>query len=395
MGKTKKEPPLDPAVKDRLDQILGEITTAQGLGIPPHEILKKTSFDLKENPSLVISLIDALAGMPSSHIAQSLLEMMREARDKKVIKVIKRSLYRLRQKGIKWDEKTTDKKPAFTPPKPAEPEGYLSAIDSSGSRILILARSVPMRGLVVVFSIVSDREGIQQFTVSRFNKKDFREFLKGFISSAEFPAIEAPGAYCLHLLKETGALSQSLSKVLPQGYREVEREFSDVTWDEPAPLIYQLIREDEVKDLPHRLKDSARLHEIMPFSTWRLEEQEVGKYASQITEAGQSRIVLRPDQKETRIDTIYREALGEVFPEEKRLLWKRRLEEMAYVLLKTGKDDEARATLSAAVDLKNPFSPIEPNPFIWGLLLKSIQILLETDKEKKEEEKKTSLIITP
>jgi len=152
MGKTKKEPPLDPAVKDRLDQILGEITTAQGLGIPPHEILKKTSFDLKENPSLVISLIDALAGMPSSHIAQSLLEMMREARDKKVIKVIKRSLYRLRQKGIKWDEKTTDKKPAFTPPKPAEPEGYLSAIDSSGSRILILARSVPMRGLVVVFS---------------------------------------------------------------------------------------------------------------------------------------------------------------------------------------------------------------------------------------------------
>jgi len=395
MGKTKKEPPLDPAVKDRLDQILGEITTAQGLGIPPHEILKKTSFDFKENPSLVISLIDALAGMPSSHIAQSLLEMMREARDKKVIKVIKRSLYRLRQKGIKWDEKTTDKKPAFTPPKPAEPEGYLSAIDSSGSRILILARSVPMRGLVVVFSIVSDREGIQQFTVSRFNKKDFREFLKGFISSAEFPAIEAPGAYCLHLLKETGALSQSLSKVLPQGYREVEREFSDVTWDEPAPLIYQLIREDEVKDLPHRLKDSARLHEIMPFSTWRLEEQEVGKYASQITEAGQSRIVLRPDQKEARIDTIYREALGEVFPEEKRLLWKRRLEEMAYVLLKTGKDDEARATLSAAVDLKNPFSPIEPNPFIWGLLLKSIQILLETDKEKKEEEKKTSLIITP
>jgi len=394
MGKKEKEPPLDPAVEDRLDQILNEITTAQGLEVPPHEILKQTSFDLKENPSLVIPLIDAMAGMPSPDTAQLLLEMMGETREKKVIKAIKRSLYKLRQKGARWEEKTTDTKPAFAPPKPAEPEGYLSAIDSSGSRILILARSVPMRGLMVVFGIVSDREGIQQFTVSRFNKKDFREFLKGFSSSADFPAIEAPGPYCLHLLKEAEVLSKSLSKALPQGYREVERGFSDVTWDEPAPLIYQFIREDEVKDLPHLLKDSARLHEIMPFSTWHLEEQEVGKYAAQITEAEQSRIVLRSDQKEARIDAIYRDALGEVFPDETRLLWKRRLEETAYVLLKTGKDDEAKAALSAAVNLKNPLSSIEPNPFIWDLLLKSIEILLETDQET-EEEKKTSLIITP
>jgi hypothetical protein len=171
--------------------------------------------------------------------------------------------------------------------------------------------------------------------------------------------------------------------------------FSDVAWNDPAPLIYQFMKEDEIKDLPHLLKDSAHLHEIMPFSTWHLAEKEVEKYASQITEAQQSRIVLRPDQKEARVNDVYREALEELFPEEKRLLWKRRLEEMAYVLLKTGKEDEARSALSAAVDLKNPLSPIEPNPFLWDLLLKSIQILLETDREKKEEEKKTSLIITP
>jgi len=102
MGKTKKEPPLDPAVKERLDQILGEITTAHGLGVPPHEILKKTSFDLKESPSIVIPLIDALAGIPSPDTAQLPMEMMEEAHDKKVIKAIKRSLYRLTQKGARW-----------------------------------------------------------------------------------------------------------------------------------------------------------------------------------------------------------------------------------------------------------------------------------------------------
>jgi len=381
-------------VKERLDQILGEIANAQTLGVPLDEVQKKVSSSVKEEPHLTIHLIEALTRIPQLTTAQLLTAMMAESNEKEVVKVIKRSLYKLRQKGIMWEGKTADKKPAFSPPKPAEPEGYLSAIDSTGSRIIILGRSIPMRGLLAVFSILSDQEGIQQFTVTQFSKKEFREFLKSSNSSADFPAVEAPSAYCLHLLKEAAALSRSLSKPLPQGYSEVERGFSDVTWDEPAPLIYQFIREDEVKDLPHLLKDSAGLHEIMPFAAWHLGEQEIGKYAAQITEVEQSRIVLRLDQKEARIDAIYRDALQEVFPEEKRLLWKRRLEETAYILLRTGKDREAKAALSAAVDLKKPLSRIEPNPFIWHLLLKSIKILLESDQEE-EEEKKTSLIIAP
>lgn len=380
---------------EKLDNILEEIKAAQSQGFPPDDVFKKATSYLKDEPYLTIHLIEALARIPNPETAQLLTAMMAESEEKQVTKSIKRALYKLRQKGVKWKGKTTDDKPVFTPPKPAEPEGYLSPIDSTGSRIIVLARPVPQKGLFAVFSIISDLEGIQQLNASQFSKKEFKEFLASSLSSAEFPVIEAPGAYCHHLLKEAAALSQSLSKALPQGYHEVESEFNDVTWDEPIPLIYRFIREDEIKDLPHLVKDSVNLHVVMPFSTWHLGEQEVEKYASQITEAHQSKIVLRPDQKEARVNAVYRAALEELFPEEKRLLWKRRLEEMAYVLLKTGKEDEARAALSAAVDLNNPFSPIEPNPFIWNLLLKSIQALIQTDREKKEEEKKTSLIVTP
>jgi hypothetical protein len=133
----------------------------------------------------------------------------------------------------------------------------------------------------------------------------------------------------------------------------------------------------------------------MPFATWHIAAPEVQKYATLITETQTSKIVLRPDQKEARLNAIYRDALEDIFPEEKRFLWKRRLEEVAYVLLKTGMENESRAALSAAIDLNNPFSAIEPNPFIWNLLLKSIYSLIEVDHEKQEEEKKTSLIITP
>jgi hypothetical protein len=392
MDKKKKGPALEPAVGDTLDLILTEIKTAQGRKVPSHDVLHEVSSHLKKEPSLTIPLIEALARIPNAQTAQLLLDMMGEASDKKVIKSIKRTLYKLRQRGVRWEQRPSDKKPILTAPKPAEPLGYLSPIDSTGSRILVIARPVPMKGLlVVVFGIISDMEGIQQLDVRQFNKKEFKELIQTYLSSADFSVIEAPGSYCLQLLKESAALS----KALPQGYHEVVDEFRDVTWDGPYPLIYQYIKEDEVKDRPHLLKGSVNLHTVMPFSTWYLGEQEVDKYASRITEARDSKIVLRDDQKGARVNAIYREALEELFPEDRRLLWKRRLEEMAYVMLKTGKEEEARAALSAAVDLENPFSPIEPNPFIWILVLKSIQALIQTDQEEKAKEKKTSLIVAP
>jgi hypothetical protein len=155
------------------------------------------------------------------------------------------------------------------------------------------------------------------------------------------------------------------------------------------------MKEDEIKDQAGLLSESANLHEIPPFSAWFLKDQEVQGYVSDIKDAQESRLVLTSDQKDARLNSIFRKALEELFPEDKRLLWKRRLEEMAYILQKTGKEKEAKITMSAAIDLKNPFSPIDPNPFIWSLLLKSIYILIEGDYEEKEKEEKASLIVTP
>ena len=380
---------------EKIDVILHGIETAQGQEVTPQDVLERIFSYLDKEPSLTIPLIDALAGIPNPETAQLLAGMMEKAEEKWVIKSIKRTLYKLRQKGVRWEEKPPDDRPVLRSPKPAEPQGYLGGIDSTGSRIVVIARSKPLRGLLVVFSIVNDLEGIQRISLKEFSKKGFEEFVKSSLSSADFPMVTVPGAYCIHLLKEFSFLSRRLSRPLPQGYHDAENEFKDITWDDPAPLIYQHIKEDEVKDQAHLLKESAKLHKITPFATWFLEDQAVQKYVLSIKDAAESRIVLTPDQKDARVNGIYRKALQELFPEEKRFLWKRRLEETAYILLKSGKEKEARATLSAAIDLKNPFSAIDPNPFIWNLLLKSIYSVIEGDYEEKEKEKKTSLIVTP
>jgi len=393
MGKKPKDKKVNTLSGEKIDRILHDIEAAQSQKATPEELLLMVSSYLDKEPFLTIPLIEALVRVPNAETAQLLTGMLAQVEEKWVAKSIKRTLYKLRQRGVRWEEKPSKGEPVLRPPKPAEPEGYLGTIDSTGSRIIVIAKPQPLRGLLVVISIVNDLEGIQEFNLKEFSKKGFKEFVKGSLSSVDFPIVDTPGAYCVHLLREASSLSRRISKPLPRGYHEAQNEFKDSTWDDPSPIIYQFIKEDEVKDRVHLLKESSRLHEIMPFSAWFLPGQELQGYVSSITEAQESKIVLTPEQKDERINGIHMKALHEVFPENRRLLWKTRLEEMAYILLKTGKEEEARLAVSAAIDLKNPFSSIDPNPFIWNLLLKSLYILIEGDYE--EEEKESSLIVPP
>jgi hypothetical protein len=395
MAKKRKGKRLDAVSGEKVGQILNEIETAQNQNMTNQEILQKISSHLEEEPSLTIPLIEALVRIPTPLTAQLLTEILAEAKDKAVVKSIKRALYKLRQGGVIWEERPSRDKPILRPPEHAQTQGYLSAIDSMGSRILLVAKPQPLRGFFTVFSIVNDLEGIQEFTVREFSKKGLGEFVKGTLSSEDFPLVSAPGAYCMYLLKQASSVTREASKPLPPGYHNAEDEFRKIPWDGPSSIIYQFINEEDVKDKAYLLKESVKLHEIMPFSTWFIPSGEVQEYASSIKDAEESRIVLTPDQKDVRINSIYMKALHEIFPEHKRLIWKKRLEEMAYVLLRAGRDKEARLALSAALDLQKPFSSIEPNPFVWNLLLKSIYVVIGREREEMEEKEMSSLIIPP
>ena len=395
MGKKGKGDTADPALSDTVNEILQEVVAAQAREVKPEEILKRISSYLVDDPALATPLIDALTEVPTSQTAQLLEEMMAVLRDKKAIKSIKRTLYRFKQKGLEWEHKTSQERPVLRPPQPGAPHGYVGALDSTGSRVIVIARPRPQGGARVYFSIVSDQEGIQRLEVTDLTTKGLREFVDGSLSSEEFPVVEAPAGYCVHLLREAAGFSQRLDKPIPLGYKDAEQGLRDVTWDGPVPLVYQHIQEESVKENTRLLKESSALHKISPFSSWFLHPDDVSPYAEAIKEADGSHIVLTPQQKDERLSSLYREALEGLFPEEQRLLWKRRLEEAAYILWKEGKEKEASMAVCAAVDLKTPFSPIDPNPFCWNLLLKSLYGLLETERGEREQEEKSSLIVPP
>jgi len=105
------------------------------------------------------------------------------------------------------------------------------------------------------------------------------------------------------------------------------------------------------------------------------------------------KIVLNPAQKEVRFQGIYQKASAELFSGKRKILYQRRLEEMAYVLFKLGRREEAKISLSVAKDLEKPLNPIQPDPFLFQLVTKSIFSLLAEAYEKKSKE--VSLIVKP
>jgi len=66
---------------------------------------------------------------------------------------------------------------------------------------------------------------------------------------------------------------------------------------------------------------------------------------------------------------------------------------MAYVLIKLGREEEARISLAAAMDLEKPMNPFQPNPFLFQLVVTSILKCLKDAYEKKADE--PSLIVKP
>ena len=158
-------------------------------------------------------------------------------------------------------------------------------------------------------------------------------------------------------------------------------------------MIYSYLETDGVEGNDRILMRVGDLLRADLYSSWMIEESQIQPYADAVWEAEESKIVLTQIQKEARFQEIYQRAMAELFPEEKRSLYKRRLEEMAYVLLKLGRQEEARTSLSAAIDLEKPPNLIQPNPFLLQLVIKSIFALLAEAYEKTKKE--PSFIVKP
>ncbi len=395
-GKKKAGRALSSETTAAVEGLLEELKSHEAMGEPLEISLQQIQSHLNASPEKDMAIVSAMGAISNERTAKLLLALSQSVSDKRVIKGIRRSLYRIEQKGISVEAVQAEKheRSVLRPPAEDESHGFISAVDSEGSQIVILTVSRKPKGLYLLQGIVSDTRGLIEFNRVETTKRGFRDFYQSMRQPGQFAIVEADVSHCRFLLEQAARLTEGQGKSPPAAYFSSKRELDKI---EPvdSPPVFVLLNEKEIQGDARLLKKSSELFQSEPFSSWFLPPEQVEKYAQLIEDAEESRLVLNPAQKEERLQETYRKALVEIFTDERRRLYRRRLEEMAYVLMKEGDEESARLALAASIDLRSARMAleIEPNPFLLNLVTRSIYVIVARDMEKKETE--PSLIVKP
>ncbi len=382
----------------------GSMPKAQGIiekikadiqgGKSEEEIFQYLFPSLRTDPETLGKIAEFLAAISDVKAAKLLYRMLEVSEDKKVRKTIKRSLYQLKMRGIPTEEPLPEKEGSILrPPKAETPQGFGSAIDFLGRRLLVLAIPHPGMGLMVMEGLTSDVQGLMDVAEIEVTRKGFKFFLEDLQKSLHAPLVEIEASYVGFLFTEAYQRTLRSGGTQPKGYGALKREIERVSKRYEEPLIYSRIQREEIAKDDRSLERGKDLLKADLFAGWKIEDDQIRPYAEAVSEARGSRIVLAESQKEARFQEIYLKALSDLFSDERRFLYKRRLEETAYLLLKLGKEEEAKICLATAVDMEKPVNPIGPNPFLFQLVVNSALGLLAESHEK--EEKEPSLIVRP
>lgn len=323
-----------------------------------------------------------------------LVDWERRAQDKRLKKEIRRSLFKLAQRGVAAPQVEADRASRREPILGLGPriEGYLSSVDGAGGRLVWLAKPQAGSGIQLLQGMVSDREGLVRVGAAVVKRKELRAMAREIKERHGVTMISVPWEYADRWLYEAYEAARARGQSGIEQFTSLRALFASGKPEEAAHPVYARVSGDEARSGAWR-ELSRRLLEEPEFRPWVLDEDWVEPYLAQIERAQESRLVLNEMQKEERLAGIVRDAIGGLFSPEKAKILQRRMEDMALHLIETGREAEARLALSVGLQ----FAEGNPGPldisFLTGLAQKSFAFYLGRRKAKAAEE--PSLIVKP
>jgi len=310
---------------------------------------------------------------------------------KLAVKDARRALYRFSQRGV-----VPPAAPAAPPTAPrwtASPlEGWLSGIDGRGDRLVWIARPQPGGGLLMLTAILNEPAGLRDVTLAELPRKSLRRMHDDLRARHHVQMQEADGAYCDALV------AQGYERARAAGTAEAVGQYptlrARMTSHPPASLDPPLIARvapDALTDVAAAAQGAQLLDEI-EFVTWPLERQVLSPYLADIAAARESPLVLSRPQQEERVQAALAVAYRELFGGDRAAVYRRRLEEMAYVLHASGRRDLARAAAATATRLARGDESI---PFFAELLRRSVAALMAEDEAKARADAEGSVLVRP
>lgn len=373
---------LETLPEKQTGSLLESVAREQGVvAVPLLEQLAATS-----KGAVALAATQALGTLRNETAATSLRRVSDATSDRHVRKAARRELHKLATLGITARAAGAAPRLARGAPSPA----YMtlaSPIDGLGNRAIWFGfRSGP--DLQLLSLLVNDGMGIkdtffQELALSRFERQ-----VRDLTQDQEMPWIELPVDYCRQLVEEAHAINAVSRTPLPMEYMAWRERIGPPERRYEQPLIYDVINAAEIRWDPRYLDSSDHLFNLEMFRIWVLDREEMAEYAREIMVGQQSGLLLAGRDPEASRRLVEDRAIQKLFDSRRRPLYRRRLEEMAYLLWKLDRTLQARQALAAAMALEPPDRSLLDHPFVRALVRLSLDVLVVEAREERIKEVK-------
>ena len=341
-----------------------------------------------------LAIVFALGKIADSTAAEALLKIEKGVEDKDLKKEIRRSLFKLSQKGlmIPEDQRVQEKSPTPILSRSSEIEAYMSPVDGAGGRLVWIVKPQAGHGLQTIQAMVNDRAGLQRIGGAQVRRKELRNMAQEIKKQHSVTMIPVPWEYADSMLYEGFEKAKSAGRSGLENFHQLRSIVNTAKPKAQDHPVYRRVNSPEVREGAWR-ELSRRLLDEPEFRFWVLDADWVEPFLGQLQEAQTSRLVLNPMQKEERMAAIVRDAVKTLCTGETGRIMQRRMEDMAFYFVEAGRAEMAKLALAVALKIAEG----DPGPldisFLTGLVQRSFAVYLSQEKSKAEEE--PSFIVRP
>jgi hypothetical protein len=344
------------------------------------------------DPAADLAIAARLGALADPASVEILLALEARSPDKLVHKEVRRSLYRLQQRGLQIPQAATPA-PAALASSPAL-EGYLSAVDGRGDQLVWLVKPRP-GGLAHLLAVINDPDGLREVELTETTRKALRAARQQMSERHELQMLEVDWRYCDFLIDRAFRWATEKGHRVSGDYPGLRVQLIKEPVATMQPLIFARLDAEAVRREPQLVTESEKLLEEKEFRTWFFDHAALQPYIDEAQQIKNSPLVLSPVQQKERFRLVLERAVEELFGGARRLSWVRRLEEMAYFLHATGRVDQAKRAFAAALALEASTHGGREITVCETLARASLAAFLQVEEQREQEEAQGSLVVTP
>jgi hypothetical protein len=353
---------------------------------PPAEALARLD-ELRAAPGVSAEAIARALGAIATAEAAAMLSAMEAEASGALRREVRRALYRLRQRGIAPPAGTTPAQPAASPPAAPGLSALFSPIDADGARIVWLLKQRRGGGIARLWGLLSDSDGLIDVALTELSRRELRTERAQIERRAGLAMVDGDAHLADYVLCEAFRRTPAEKRAHVGNFLTLRTE---ILGSPPPVEIVHPIYAEMASALDR--EPGVDLLKEPEIAAWKFSPTAIKTYADEIKSIQESVLVLNRVQQEGRINIVVERAVGDLLGGERAGAVRRRLEDMAYYMARSGRREPAGWAAAAAARLRDG-ADASRIPFFQALIRAQLGAVFAEEQEREREEPR--LIMTP